>query len=88
MRKLRWALAILGTLAVGGGLLVGCPATHGDFPGTACMGNADCYVGEECVNKVCQLPMPDMSVSVDFAHGDLTNPADMDDQDMTPQGDL
>ena len=85
MKKILWTLAILGAV---GGVLVGCPATHGDFPGTACKGNADCYVGEECVNMVCQLPMPDMSVPPE-PHDSSQPPSDgMEDEDMTPQGDL
>jgi len=68
------------TLLVGGALaataaLSGCPAAHSGYPGTACMTDNDCYVGEICTNLVC-VPNQDMTITGDFAHDplDFANP--------------
>ena len=43
---------------------------HSDYPGTACMIDTDCYVGEVCTNLVC-VPNQDMTIIGDFAHPPL-----------------
>lgn len=83
--------ALLATL-LGGALvafatLSGCPAAHDDYPGTSCMANSDCYIGEICNGTIC-VPDVDMQVILpDLAHnfGEGGVPDDLSDSsDMTP----
>jgi len=68
--------------------LTGCPAAHSDYPGSSCMLDSDCYVGEICSNSIC-VPNEDMTITGDFAHPplDFANPDAITPDDLTP-GDM
>ena len=65
MRR-RILLLIAGGVLAAGAALTGCPAAHSGYPGTSCMIDSDCYVGEICTNSVC-VPNDDMTIIGDFA---------------------
>ena len=69
MRR-RIALLVAGVLVAAGAALTGCPAAHNSYPGTSCMVDSDCYVGERCSSSVC-VPNEDMTIIGDFAHPPL-----------------
>lgn len=56
--------------------LAGCPAAHGDYPGTACAAPTDCFENEACVSGAC-VPLDDAGGTADTDGGaDLLLPAD------------
>ena len=81
-------LVLVGGALAAAAALTGCPAAHNDYPGTACMIDSDCYVGEICANTVC-VPNQDMTLIGDFAHPplDFANPDALGPDDMIP-GDM
>lgn len=73
---MRRALLVLGFLALGGGLLAGCPAAHSGYPTTDCKTNQDCYQGETCVMNTCTTVQPDLSVPSNLPIFNLSEPTD------------
>jgi len=81
-------LILVGGVLAAATALTGCPAAHSDYPGTSCMLDSDCYVGEICSNSIC-VPNEDMTITGDFAHPplDFANPDAITPGDLTP-GDM
>ena len=80
-------------MTAGGAGLVACPATHGDYPGTTCELDRDCFTGEFCnlAMKRCEPIPPDMAMDLtppfifDLSKLDI---ADMSELDATPPEDM
>ena len=43
-------------------LLVGCPLSHGDYPGTACEKDSDCFIGQ---GEICNQDSHQCQVMID-----------------------
>ena len=76
MRPRTWGL-IAAVVLTAGTMLVGCPAFHDDYPGTACKTNADCYANEVCMTNVCTAVAPDMAMPQMMFNFDFAMPRDM-----------
>jgi hypothetical protein len=67
--------------------LIGCPAAHDSYPSKSCNpshGNTDCYLGEICnpASMMCEVPPPDMSMSLDFPKPDFSENPDLFGEDL------